>query len=253
MDLKIKGKRALVVGGSSGLGLACAEALAAEGVDIAIFARNRANLDAAVGRIAAGHGPVRCEGFAGNITLQDDVKALRDWTMRTGGIDILVLNTPRPPSPMHEFLRETEDARWQRAYTDQLESALLVLRHLTPLLLDKGWGRIIAITSASVKNPLPRHALSTIFRAGVQAALKHLSEEIAAHGITVNAVAPATVLTPTFAQFHNLEDRIAATPLKRAGTMEELGGTVAFLASHYAGYITGETIQFDGGRTRSLL
>ena len=69
----------------------------------------------------------------------------------------------------------------------------------------------------------------------------------------MNAVAPATVLTPTFAQFHNLEARVASTPLKRAGTLEELGGTVAFLASQYAGYITGETIQLDGGRTRSLV
>ena len=252
MDLGIRGKRALVIGGSTGLGQASAGALAAEGVDIAIFARDPAKLDAAVASISRSHG-VRSEGFAGDITVQDDVKALRDWTARTGGIDILVLNTPRPPSPMHEFLAETEDARWQKAYADQLEGALFVLRHLTPLLLNKGWGRIVAITSASIKNPYPRHALSTIFRAGVQAALKHLSEEIAEHGVTVNAVAPATVRTPTFAQFHNLEARVAATPLKRAGTMEELGGTVAFLASQYAGYITGETIQLDGGRTRSLV
>lgn len=252
MDLGIGGKRALVIGGSSGLGLASAEALAAEGVCIAIFARKPQNIEAAVAHISGRHG-VRCEGFAGDITVQDDVKALRDWTMRTGGLDILVLNTPRPPSPMAEFLDETEDSRWHRAYEDQLEGALFVLRHLTPMLLGKGWGRIVAVTSASIKNPYPRHALSTIFRAGVQAALKHLSEEIAVHGVTVNSVAPATVLTPTFAQYHDLAARVAATPLKRAGTMEELGGTVAFLASQQAGYITGETIQLDGGRTRSLV
>lgn len=252
MDLGIARKRALVIGGSTGLGLASAEALAAEGVDIAIFARNQQNLDDAVAQIASKHA-VRAEGFAGDITSQDDVKALRDWVAATGGVDILLLNTPRPPSPMYEFLEETEDARWQQAYTGQLEAALFVLRHITPLLLNKGWGRIIAITSASIKNPYPRHALSTVFRAGVQAALKHLSEEIAEHGVTVNSIAPATVLTPTFSQFHNLEQRVEATPLKRAGTMEEFGGTVAFLASQYAGYITGETIQFDGGRTRALV
>lgn len=252
MDLGIRGKRALVIGGSTGLGLASAEALAAEGVDIAIFARNTKNLDPSVARILEKY-DVRCEGFSGDITVQDDIKALREWTGRTGGLDILVLNTPRPPSPMYDFLQETEDARWERGYADQLEGALFVLRHLTPLLLDKGWGRIIALTSASVKNPYPRHAISSIFRAGVHAALKHLSEEIAEHGVTVNAVAPATVVTPTFAHFHDLEARVAAIPLKRAGTMEELGGTVAFLASQYAGYITGETIQFDGGRTRSLV
>ncbi len=251
MDLGIAGKRALIIGGSTGLGFACAEALALEGANIAIFARNAERLDAAVNTIR--ETGARCYGFAGDITRQQDVVALRDWVSASGGVDILVLNTPRPPSPMRDFLDETDDARWAQGYHDQLEAALNILRFIPPLMLGKGWGRIIAITSASVKNPLPRHAISTIFRSGVQAALKHLSEEIAEHGVTVNAVAPATVLTPTFAQFHNLADRVAATPLKRAGTMAELGGTVAFLASQQAGYITGETIQFDGGRTRSLV
>ncbi len=252
MDLGIKGKRALIIGGSSGLGLASAHALAAEGVDIALFARNHTTLETARSDIEAKHG-VQATSFAANVTAHQDVKALRTWAAETGGIDILVLNTPRPPSPMVEFLNEEDDTRWDAAYRDQLESALFVLRELAPLLLNKGWGRLIAITSASIKNPMPRHALSTIFRSGVQAALKHLSQEIADHGVTVNSVAPATVLTPTFSQFHNLEDRIAATPLKRSGTMEELGGTVAFLASQQAGYMTGETLQLDGGRTPSLV
>jgi 3-oxoacyl-[acyl-carrier protein] reductase len=120
-------------------------------------------------------------------------------------------------------------------------------------MIGRGWGRIIAITSASVKQPMPRHAVSTIFRAGVQAALKHAAMEMGPHGITVNAVAPATVLTPTFASFHDLERRTRETLLGRAGTPEELGGTVAFLASQQAGYITGEVIQVDGGMTRSLV
>lgn len=252
MDLGIKGKRALVIGGSTGLGLACCNAFAAEGVDVSIFARNPENLKRAVESLTARF-DVRVDGFAGDITSHQDVKALRDFALKTGGVDILVLNTPRPPSPMRHFLDETEDVRWEQAYADQLQSALFVLRELTPLLLNKGWGRIIGITSASVKQPMPRHAISSVFRAGVQTALKHLVEELAPHEITVNAVAPATVLTPTFSQFHNLETRLASTPLKRAGTMEELGGTVAFLASQYAAYITGETIQFDGGMTRSLL
>lgn len=251
MDLGIRGKRALVIGGSSGLGLAASQALAAEGVDIAIFARNDETLSTVTKEIAAEYG-VRAEGFAGDITRQDDVKALRDWTANSGGVDILVLNTPRPPSPMRAFLDEDEDARWESAYADQLQSALFVLRHLTPLLLNKGWGRIIGVTSASVKNPMPRHAVSSVFRAGVQVALKHLVEEVAPHGVTVNVIAPATVMTPTFAQFHNLERRVAGTMLKRAGTLDEFGGTVAFFASQQSGYITGESIQLDGGMTRSL-
>ena len=175
------------------------------------------------------------------------------WLARTGGVDILIVNTPRPPSPMRDFLDETEDDRWDDAYRKQLDGALSVLRSVTPLLLGKGWGRIVGITSASVKQPMPRHAISTIFRAGIQAALKHLVDEVAPHGVTVNAVAPATVLTPTFAQFHNLEARVAAVPLGRAGKADELGATVAFLASQQAGFITGQVIQLDGGITRSLV
>lgn len=251
MDLGIAGKRALVIGGTSGLGLASAEALAAEGVAMALFARDTDKIEAATAKITADH-RVPAMGFAGDLTRQDDVKALATWARETGGIDILVLNTPRPPSPMRDFLAEDEDERWELAYRNQLESALFALRHLTPLLLDKGWGRLIAITSAGIKHVMPRHAVSTIFRAGVHMALKQLVDEVAPHGVTVNMIGPATVITPTFSQFHNLERRISEIPLKRAGKSEELGGTVAFLASQQAGFLTGQALQLDGGMTRSF-
>ncbi len=154
---------------------------------------------------------------------------------------------------MRDFLAETEDGRWEQAYQQQLNGALIVLREVTPLLLDKGWGRVVAITSASVKQPMARHAISTIFRAGVQAALKHLANETASRGVTVNAVAPATILTPTFGTYHNVEARVQAVPMKRLGTREEVAATVAFLASRQAGYITGQVIQLDGGMTSGLL
>lgn len=252
MDMRISGKRAVVIGGSDGLGLACCEALAAEGVDLALFARDQGRLDAVATQLAATHA-VRVAGFAGDITKRANVRDLAGWLTDTGGADILIVNTPRPPSPMRNFLDETEDNRWDDAYRKQLDGALSVLRSVTPLLLNKGWGRIVGITSASVKQPMPRHAISSIFRAGVQAALKHLVDEVAAHGVTVNAVAPATVLTPTFARFHDLDARVAAIPLRRAGKAEELGATVAFLASQQAGFITGQVIQLDGGMTRSLV
>ncbi|MBC9226476.1 SDR family oxidoreductase [Aeromicrobium sp. 636] len=252
MDLGIKGKRAVVIGGSSGLGLAASRSLAAEGVDLVLFARNPENLDEAKASLVTEHG-TDVYTVAGDITDPDDVRRLRDEIARTGGVDILVLNTPRPPSPMRDFLDENEDERWDAAYRDQLQAALSVLRTITPLMLDRGWGRIIGITSASVKQPMPRHALSSIFRAGVQTALKHLVAEVGPHGVTVNTIAPATVMTPTFEKFHNLERRIQGTALKRHGLPEELGGTVAFLASQQAGYITGELIQLDGGMTVSLV
>ncbi|WP_028266070.1 SDR family oxidoreductase [Arthrobacter sp. MA-N2] len=252
MDLGITAKRALVIGGSSGLGFAAAKALAAEGVHLALFARSPGPLATAKEGLVQYPG-VEIETLAGDITHRADVVELAGRLRESGGVDILILNTPRPPSPMREFLDEDDDERWSSAYRNQLQGALNVLREITPLIIGKGWGRIVGITSASVKQPMPRHAISTIFRSGVQAALKHLSLEIAEHGVTVNSIAPATIMTPTFAQFHNLEDRVAATPLKRFGTLEEFGGTVAFLASQQSGFLTGQVIQLDGGRTAALV
>lgn len=250
MDLGIRGKRALVLGGTSGLGAMAARALAAEGAHITLFARDQAKLAAAKAEIDAAGGTA--DICCGDVTLRDDLHRLRAQLDTGGGLDILVLNSPRPPSPMRDFLAETEDARWQEAHRNQLDAMLLVLREIAPMMLGKGWGRIVAITSASVKNPMPRHALSTIYRAGLQAALKHLANELAVDGITVNSVAPATIMTPTFGQYHDVSARVAAVPLKRAGRPEELGATVAFLASDLAGFLTGQVLQLDGGQSSSL-
>jgi 3-oxoacyl-[acyl-carrier protein] reductase len=252
VDLGIAGKRALVIGGSSGLGLATCEALAREGVRLVIFARGKTNLESARESLKASY-EVNVDVVSGDLTERADVVALATYLRESGGVDILVLNTPRPPSPMRDFLDENEDVRWEEADKNQLQGALNVLREITPLLLGKGWGRIIGLTSASVKQPMPRHALSTIFRAGVQAALKHLVAEVGPHGVTVNAVAPATVVTPTFSRFHDLEHRIQQTALKRAGHPEELASTVTFLASQQAGFLTGQVLQLDGGMTVSLV
>lgn len=251
MDLGIAGKRAIVIGGSNGLGLAVSERLAQEGVNLLIFARNAEKLEQTRQDLSSRYG-ITVDVCAGNIGSQDDTDRLRDDCRRLGDTEILILNTPRPPSPMRDFLDETEQERWDAGYQDQLHGALLILRKLAPLTAVSGWGRIVAITSATIKQPLPRHAISTVFRAGVQAALKHLAMELAAKGVTVNAVAPATVLTPTFSTFHNLQARIEAVPMKRAGKPEELAATVAYLASVHAGFISGETIQHDGGATLAL-
>ncbi len=252
MDLGIAGKRALVIGGSQGLGLAVCERLAEEGADLLIFARNADRLAACQQQLRQAH-RISIDVCAGDITCEADIDRLAVQAEGLGGLQILVLNTPRPPSPMRDFLDEQDQARWDQGYQQQLHGALLVLRKIAPLVVKSGWGRIVAITSASIKQPLPRHAISGIFRAGVQVALKHLAMELAEKGVTVNSVAPATIMTPTFGTFHNLEQRIAAVPLKRAGKAEELAATVAFLASEHAGFITGENIQLDGGQTRSLV
>lgn len=252
MDLNIQGKRALVIGATSGLGHAAADRLCAEGADVILLARNSEALKASSGALAAQYGRPVATASA-DITRRDELERVAAELSDSGGLDILIVNTPRPPSPMRDFVDENDDARWNDACTNQLFGALNVLRAFPPLMRGRGWGRIVAITSASVKQPMPRHAISTVFRAGVHAALKHLAMELGAEGITVNAVAPATIVTPTFSRFHDLERRIQGTLVKRAGTAEELGALVAFLASDHAGFITGQTIQLDGGMTTALL
>lgn len=231
--------------------MAVCERLAAEGVHLLLFSRDSGRLAAAQERLRA-KVSVAVDSCVGDIADEADVDRLAAQAA-AASVQILVLNTPRPPSPMRDFLDETEQARWDQGYQQQLHGALLVLRKVVPAIVATGWGRVVAITSASVKQPLPRHAVSSIFRAGVQAALKHLAMEVAAHGVTVNSVAPATVITPTFGNFHDLEQRVAAVPVRRGGRPEELAAAVAFFASEHAGYITGENIQFDGGQTRALI
>lgn len=252
MDLQIRGKTAVITGGTSGLGLASAEALAAEGVNLILIARSAAKFAPEAEALAKLHG-ISVDVESADVTDRDQMRALSERLAAAGGMDILLVNTPRPPSPMRAFLDETDDDRWDMAARNQLDAALNILRFLTPLMLDRGWGRVIGLTSASVKQPMPRHAVSTIFRAGMQAAMKHLVDELAPHNITVNCIAPATVVTPTFSQFHNLERRISEIPLKRAGKSSELGALVAFLASDHAGFLTGQVLQLDGGMTRSLV
>ena len=251
MDLGISGKLALVTGGSMGLGFGVCEALAAESVNLVLFARGKEQLEKAQADLRKRF-CVEVETVAGDMTIQGDVRRLGKVLSSKNGPDILILNTTRPPSPMRELLDETDPERWERAYRTQLFGAVLVLQEITPLILKKGWGRIVAITSASVKQPLPLHALSTIFRAGLTAALKHLANETAGKGITVNSVCPASIQSESFAANYDLDERVQRVPLKRLGTVSEFAGTVAFFASQQAGYIHGTSIQVDGGMTGSL-
>jgi 3-oxoacyl-[acyl-carrier protein] reductase len=252
MDLGIRGRRALLVGGSSGIGLAAAETLAREGARLVLFSRDAARLDTAARHLReAADAEVAC--IPGDMCIAADVARLVAQLRATGGYDILVLNSARPPSPMREFLEETDEGRWTEAYETQLRGVLAVLRAVAPILVERGWGRIVAITSASVKQPMPRHALSTVFRAGVTAALKHLANELAPKGVTVNSVCPASVLTPLFAAHNDSDARRRLVPMQRLGKPEEVAATIAFLASEQAGFITGASLQVDGGMVAALV
>lgn len=185
---------------------------------------------------------------------RDDVENLVAIVEREfGGPDILVLNTGRPPLPTRDVLEETDDDRWEQAYRTQLWAAILVARRVTPLLVRRGWGRVIAITSASVKQPMPNHGLSTIFRAGVTGLMKHIANEVASKGVTVNTVCPASIVTDSLERTYDLSERVKHIPVGRLGRPEELAATVTFLASEYAGFITGTSIHVEGGMVASLL
>ncbi|MBI3371737.1 MAG: SDR family oxidoreductase [Betaproteobacteria bacterium] len=252
MDLGIAGKLAVVTGASGGLGESIAQALAAEGANVMLFARSLDKLAHVASELRTQH-PVRAVPVAGDMRSRDDVRRL-GATVRAefGGADILVVNTGRPPLPMREALDETDDERWEEAYRIQLWSAILVMREITPMLVQRGWGRVIAVTSASVMQPMDKHALFTVFRAGVTGYLKHLANETASRGVTVNAVCPASVETKGLRASYDLEERARRIPVRRVGKPEELAAAVAFLASRQAGYITGVSIPVDGGQTASL-
>ena len=151
-----------------------------------------------------------------------------------------------------EVLDETEDERWQEAYETQLRGAIRVVGKVAPLLVARGWGRIVGITSASVKQPMVKHGLSTVFRAGLTGYLRHLANEIAASGVTVNTVCPASIGTEALGRSYDFKVRAQQVPMRRIGRPEELGAMVAFLCSDLAGFTTGAAIQVDGGMVASL-
>ncbi|MBK7472092.1 MAG: SDR family oxidoreductase [Betaproteobacteria bacterium] len=256
MDLGIRGKLALVTASSGGMGRNIAHALAAEGANVVLFARTADKLEATAAEIAQRHG-VQATAVMGSMLDAGDVERLAAQLQSQGGADILVLVTGRPPNPLRETLEETEEARWNEAYQTQLLSAINVVNGVIPAMVEKGWGRIVAITSASAKQPMATHALSTVFRAGVTAYMKGLANEVAAKGVTVNCVAPALIDTShrTGASAYTVEQaehRRKLSPSGRMGTQEEFCGVVAFLASRQAGFVTGSTVAVDGGMVASL-
>ena len=251
MNLGIAGKTAIVTASSGGLGEFAARALAAEGVNLVLFARSADTLRDKAAEMASQHG-VRVLPVAGDMRIAADVDRLIQETQQFGGPDILVLNTGRPPVPMREVLDETEDERWQEAYETQLRGAIRVVGKVAPLLVARGWGRIVGITSASVKQPMTKHGLSTVFRAGLTGYLRHLANEVATTGVTVNTVCPASVGTEAMEKSYDLQVRAQQVPMRRIGRPQELGAMVAFLCSELAGFTTGAAIQVDGGMVASL-
>jgi len=247
MDLGLKGRTAIVLGASSGMGLASAEALAAEGANVAMFARRRDVLEREAERIG---------GLAvrGDVTSPRDLERLVDQTRAAfHGVDILVWNSGGPPPGRAEDL--TVEAV-EHAVELLLLPPVLLLRLLLPDLERSGSGRLIAITSIAVREPNENLVLSNIVRPGVTGWAKTLSRELGPKGITVNCVAPGRIDTPRLAQLYPdgpTEDEVSDIPLRRWGTPQEFGDVVCFLASDRARYVSGVTLSVDGGLGRFLL
>ncbi|HEY5426027.1 MAG TPA: SDR family oxidoreductase [Candidatus Tumulicola sp.] len=255
MDLGIRGRVALVTGASSGIGEAIALALAAEGVKLVAAARRADRLDA-LARRALQIGAAGARGFTFDLKDPVTIGAMVDRVHDAfGGVDILVLNGggPRPG----KFTDVTVDD-WDTGYRDVLRSMLLLVERVVPTMRANAWGRIVALTSTSVKQPIDTLVLSNAFRTALVAALRTLANEVAPEGITVNSIATGRVDTDRLRSLYgNDEDAIrkaaaADVPMRRVATPQEFAPLVAFLCGEPAGYVTGQTISIDGGMTRGL-
>ena len=256
-------EHAFVGGASRGLGYACAEALAREGARVAICSRNEGALQAAAERLSEETG-AEVVPFAADQTDRDELAQLcKRVDERFGGVDILVTNTGGPPAG--DFFAHDE-AAWDDAYQRLVMYVVRVVHAFLPGMRERGWGRIINITSTTVKEPSEGIVLSSVFRAGVVSLAKTLARQVARDGVTVNNVCPGAYDTERSRELMSLrarkeglsleEVRAAAEdghPMGRILRPKELGALVAFLASLAARTINGTTIQADGGSTRGLL
>jgi 3-oxoacyl-[acyl-carrier protein] reductase len=247
METGLRGRTAIVCGASAGIGLACAEALAAEGANVAMFARRREVLEREADRLGA-------LAVRGDVANAADLERLVSTTLTAfGGIDILVLNSGGPPrtGPL-----EITDEQLEDAVALLLLPGIRLVRLCRSHLESSGDGRVIAITSSAVKEPMETLALSSTVRPGLVGWLQTASRALGPAGVTVNCVAPGRIDTERLREVYPdgpSEEDLAAIPLRRLGQAREVGDVVCFLASDRGAYVTGTTIGVDGGLLRGLL
>ena len=259
MDLGIKGKRALVCASSKGLGLGCAEALAAAGVDLVMNARGSEALEAAAQAIRDAHG-VEVVTVAADITTEAGRAAVLE---KAQDVDILVTNAGGPPPGMwHDWDRED----FIKALDGNMLTPIALIKALVPGMMERGWGRVVNITSQSVKAPIPTLGLSNAARTGLTGYVAGTSRQVASRGVNINNLLPgihatdrAEALDGPVAKREGitLEEararRSAMIPAGRYGTREEFGAACAFLCSVHAGFIVGQNILLDGGGTNATI
>jgi 3-oxoacyl-[acyl-carrier protein] reductase len=245
MELGITGRVALVTGASKGLGLGVASALAAEGAVVAISSRSRDRIEEAAARVGA-------RAFVHDTADVDGVPTLIESVEEhLGPIDILVTNSGGPP-PSPDALSFTHE-QWRAAYELLLLGAISLIEAVLPGMRERGWGRILSLSSSVVREPNPVLVLSTAHRAGLLAALKTISRQVAADGVTVNSLLPGLIDTDRARELGaDKPERLRDIPAGRLGTVAEFATAAAFLCSEPAAYITGTTLLVDGGVTRSV-
>ncbi|MEO9653228.1 MAG: SDR family oxidoreductase [Roseobacter sp.] len=259
MDLGIKGKRAVVCASSKGLGLGCARALAEAGVDLVMNARGSDALESAAASIRSEFN-VSVTTIAADIA-SDDGRAL--VLAAAGDADILVNNAGGPPPGMwHDWDRED----FIKALDANMLAPIAMIKALVPGMMSRGWGRVVNITSQSVKAPIPQLGLSNAARTGLTGYVAGTSRQVAEKGVNINNLLPGIHATdraesldaPVAAQEGiSMEEarvrRAANIPARRYGTATEFGATCAFLCSQHAGFIVGQNILLDGGATNATI
>lgn len=262
MDLGLKGKRAIVMAASRGLGYASALGLAREGCHLVVCSRDQQRIEAAADAIRRETG-ARVKVLVADVSSASEARRLVDAAAgEYGGLEIVVHNAGGPPAG--ETLQMT-DEQWQKAFEQNLLSFTRIVGAAAPEMKKAGYGRVVTIASSSIKQPIPNLALSNALRAGVWGIAKTLSRELAPQGILVNVVAPGRIDTERIAELDQanaqksgktMEDvrkaSVASIPLGRLGRPEELANLVVFLASQSASYITGQAITVDGAAGNAL-
>jgi len=255
LDLGIANRVALVVGASQGIGRAAAASLAREGARVAAVSRSRDRIETAAIEIGADTG-AEVEPFTADMGDPDSLPALAQAVREAlGPVEILVVNTGGPPpgDPL-SFSRD----QWEAAYRSLVLAPLALIEAVVPDMRARRWGRIVNVTSTSVKEPIPGLMLSNVHRPGAVAAFKTLSRALGRDGILMNSIAPGRIATERIATMTGvpLEELRAQEqpeiPLGRLGEPHELGDVIAFLCSERASYVTGVSMMVDGGLSRSV-
>lgn len=245
MDLGIKGKKALVLGSSSGIGKGIAQALAQEGVEVVLASRSLEHLRKTQDEIKASH--------IVEIDLRDKnsgIEVIEKTTKLCGEIDILVGNTG---GPTKGYFLDIADEDWETQYQNVVLSTIQATRTVIPSMQNKQWGRILLVTSIAAKEPVAKLTVSNVLRAGLLGLVNSVSKEIAPMGITFNSILPGYTKTERLKELGvDLSDIADSIPAKRLGTPEELGNVAAFLCSQQASYLTGQAILYDGGLSASI-